>query len=115
MMSTENISWGEKIVQDRPQNAGENILNATQDYVNRILATINPVNELDLPYILAALKIVTNAMRDHRKVADLLSNEIVQALDCHNVKMRVPENMSQEELEQLKNIFCGGRRENGTI
>lgn len=62
----------------------------TQTFSEKLLDVLQPMNTLTLPFILAALKIVTKHISDLDEFASMLSNVIVRTLNQDVIAIQVP-------------------------
>ena len=100
-MSTEKC-WGEKICENDPKKMDELTKEALQDYTNKLMESISPIDPRDLMLIIASLKTITKGLAEIDPKANAMSEMIILAYRAIRFETSVPGDATQEEIEWMK-------------
>lgn len=103
-MSTEKC-WYEKIKDADREKLRNLMAEAIQDYTDKICHAINPINVMDMPFILTALKSIEKNLSKDDKLADFISDLLMGDFVAQRTNIPVPKNATQEDIDRMKEQF----------
>lgn len=113
--TSRRFSATQAVLEGGPSHFNESIVNGTQHYIDLLQSALNPINRDDLPFVVAAMKIMRDELKKdlgrHGSAAEKQIRKVIteNGTECnrvdHMVEIHTDEDGADELLSLLKHGF----------